>query len=143
MDAWVIWLIAACALAVGEVLTMDLFLAPFAAGAVLAMVAALVGLSGGVQLAVFLVGAGLFFVTLRPIARRHLRSTPSLRTGTAALVGREAVVIDQIAGDGGNGSVKLEGEVWTARAYDRDAVIEPGTLVQVMEIQGATALVSE
>ena len=141
MDAWVIWLVAACALAIGEMFTLDLFLAPFAAGALLAMVTALVGLSGALQLAVFLVSAGLFFVTLRPVARRHLRSTPSLRTGAAALVGREAVVVDRI--EGGGGSVKLAGEVWTARGYDQEATFEPGARVQVMEIQGATALVSE
>ena len=39
--------------------------------------------------------------------------------------------------------MKLDGEIWTARAYDDDEVIEPGTRVQVLEIRGATALVSE
>jgi len=143
MDAWVIWLVAACVLAVGEMFTLSLFLAPFAVGALLAMAADLAGLGGAVQLIAFLTGSAVLFVGLRPVARRHGRTTPSLRSGTAALVGRDAVVVERIAGDQDAGSVKLAGEIWTARAYDHDAVIEPGARVQVLEIRGATALVSE
>ena len=64
-----------------------------------------------------------------------------MRTGTAALVGERAVVLERVDGDGGQ--IKLAGEVWTARAYDEDEVLEAGARVQVMQIQGATALVSE
>ena len=62
--------------------------------------------------------------------------------GTAALVGQTAMVVERIANDEGVGCVKLDGEIWTARAYDDDEVIEPGTKVHVLEIRGATALVS-
>ena len=69
---------------------------------------------------------------------------PQLRTGTAALVGETAVVLERISNDDDVGSVRLEGEVWTARAYDDGrVVIEPGQRVHVMEIRGATALVTE
>ena len=64
-----------------------------------------------------------------------------LRTGTAALVGKTALVTERIDADGG--AVKLEGELWTARPYVPDEVIESGSRVHVVEIQGATALVSE
>jgi len=80
---------------------------------------------------------------VRPIARSHMRTPPQLRTGTAALVGRRAIVLERIANDEGVGCVRIDGEVWTARAYDDDSVIEAGTPVQVIEIRGATALVSE
>ena len=66
-----------------------------------------------------------------------------IRTGTAALVGRHATVVERIANNEGVGCVKLDGEVWTARAYDEDDVIEEGRRVHVVEIRGATALVSE
>jgi membrane protein implicated in regulation of membrane protease activity len=79
---------------------------------------------------------------VRPIARRHLYQPPQLRTGTAALVGRTAIVLERIHNDEGVGCVRLEGEVWTARSYDEDLVIEPGTRVQVVEIRGATAMVA-
>ena len=68
---------------------------------------------------------------------------PQLRTGTAALIGKRAIVLERIANDEGVGCVRLAGEVWTARSYDEDAVIEPGTRVHVMDIRGATALVAE
>jgi membrane protein implicated in regulation of membrane protease activity len=78
-------------------------------------------------------------LVVRPVALRHLRNTPELRTGTAALVGRQAVVLDRV--DGRGGQVKLAGEIWSARAYDDAKVFEPGADVMVLEIAGATALV--
>ena len=67
-----------------------------------------------------------------------------LRTGTAALIGRRGVVVERVANDEAVGAIRVEnGEVWTARAYDEDHVIEVGTRVEVVEIRGATALITE
>ena len=143
MDPWVIWLIAAVVFAVGEIATLGFFLAPFAGGA---LVAALVSAAGGgdlISLLVFLLVSGVLLAALRPIARSHRRQPAQLRTGTAALVGRSAMVTERISNDEGTGCVKLEGETWTARAYDEDDVIESGKRVHVIEIRGATALVTE
>jgi membrane protein implicated in regulation of membrane protease activity len=143
MDPWVIWLIAAVVFAVGEIATLGFFLAPFAGGA---LVAALVSAAGGgdlISLLVFLLVSGVLLAALRPLARSHRRMPAQLRTGTAALVGRTAMVLERISNDDGTGCVKLEGETWTARAYDEDVVIEPGKRVHVIEIRGATALVTE
>jgi membrane protein implicated in regulation of membrane protease activity len=143
MESWVLWLIAACLLGVGEMLTLSFFLAPFAAGALLAAVAALLGGGGVVQFIVFLVASVLALLVVRPIARSHRRMPPRLRTGTKALIGKRAIVLERIANDEGVGCVKIEGEVWTARAYDDDAVFDVGERVDVVEIRGATALVTE
>lgn len=140
MESWVLWLLAAVLLAGGEVLTTSLYLAPFAGGALLATAASLLGLGFVPAGIVFVAASLLLLTTLRPIARRHLRTPATLRTGTAALVGRTAVVVDRV--DGSAGSVKLAGELWSARPYDGDAVIEPGRHVHVMQISGATALVT-
>jgi len=131
----------AAALAVGEIFTLSFFLGPVALAAVVAAVVAAVG--GGVefQIAAFLAGSLAWLVVLRPIATRHLRTPARLRTGTAALVGATALVLEPV--DGSAGTVKIDGEVWSARAYDESAVIQPGTRVTVIEIKGATALVSE
>ena len=141
MDEWVLWLIAAVAFGIGETVTGGFFLAPFAIGAAVAAVVSAFG--GGFVLAglVFLVVSTVALGGLRPIAKRHIRLPAQLRTGTAALVGRRATVVEEISHNGG--AVKLEGEVWTARPYDEDDVIAPGTRVHVIEIRGATALVSE
>jgi membrane protein implicated in regulation of membrane protease activity len=143
MDAWVLWLIAAVIFAVAEVINLSFFLFPFAIGAA---GAAAVGLAGGgvaLELITFAALTGVSFTVVRPIARRHLNVPPQIRTGTAALIGRTGIVTERIANDEGVGAVRLDGEVWTARAYDEDQVIEPGTRVHVLEIRGATALVSD
>jgi membrane protein implicated in regulation of membrane protease activity len=143
MDAWVLWLIAAVIFAVAEVINLSFFLFPFAIGAA---GAAVVGIAGGglaLELITFAALTGVSFTVVRPIARRHLTVPPQIRTGTAALVGRTAIVTERIVNDEGVGAVRLDGEVWTARAYDEDQVIEAGTRVHVMEIKGATALVSD
>lgn len=138
-----VWVIAAIVLAVGEILTTSFFLAPFAVGALLAAVVDALGGGDPLALTVFLVTSVALLTFVRPIARRHRRMPPQIRTGTAALVGRSAIVLERIDNDAGHGSVKIDGEVWTARAFDEDRVLEAGTHVQVMEIRGATALVSE
>jgi membrane protein implicated in regulation of membrane protease activity len=141
MDEWVLWIIAAGVLAVGETLTLGFFLGPIAVAATAAAIVALAGGGVALQWIVFTVMSAASLLVLRPIARRHLRTPAQLRTGTAALVGAQAVVIDRVDRDGG--SVKLAGEVWSARSYDEDHAFEPGTRVDVLKIEGATALVSE
>ena len=141
MDEWVYWMIAAGALAAGEIFTMGFFLGPVAIAALLAAIVALAGAGAALQLVVFIVVAAASLAMLRPLAQRHLRTPAQIRTGTAALVGARAVVLDRVDADGG--TVKLAGEVWTARPYDEDEVFEAGTRVEVMKIDGATALVAE
>lgn len=143
MPAWVLWVIVLAATGIGEMLTTGFFLAPFAIGAALA---ALVSLAGAPDLAAWIVFVFASVATLgivRPIALRHMHVPPAIRTGSAALVGKRAVVLERIANDEGVGCVKIDGEVWTARSLDDDLVIDPGTVVEVVQIKGATALVTE
>src|SRR5213082_2180686 len=141
MGVWVIWLIAACALGVGEMHQGGFYLAPFALGALLAAIVALAGVGAGLSAVVFVAGSALVFTTLRPVARRHRHLPPAIRTGAAALVGRPAIVLERIANAEGVGCVKIDGEVWTARSYDEGQVFDAGERVEVVEIRGATALV--
>ena len=142
MDVWVIWLIAACVLGVGEMHQGGFYLAPFALGALLAALVGLLGVGAGLSAVVFALTSVLVFATLRPVARRHRRLPPAIRTGAAALVGRPAVVLERIANHEGVGCVRIDGgEVWTARSYDENEVIDAGERVEVVEIKGATALV--
>jgi membrane protein implicated in regulation of membrane protease activity len=124
-------------------LTMGFFLAPLAVGAAGAAITDVAGAGELASWVVFVVVSLLTLGVVRPIARAHMRTAPQIRTGSAALVGRQAIVLERIANDEGVGCVKIDGEVWTARAYDDDDVIERGTRVQVMDIKGATALVTE
>jgi membrane protein implicated in regulation of membrane protease activity len=142
MPAWLIWALAAVVLAVGEILTPGMFfLGPVALAAVVAGVAAAVGLGVIVQLLVFIAGSLASLLFLRPIARRHLRMPAAIRTGAAALEGAKAVVVQRVDANGGR--VRIGGEEWSARAYMEDQVLEPGARVEVVKIEGATALVYE
>ena len=142
MDDWVIWVVLAAVLIAGEVLASFTFiLGPLA---IAALVPAVVAAAGGpleVQIGAFIVASIASLALIRPIARRHLRTPAQIRTGTAALVGERALVLDRVDAD--SGQVKIGGEVWTARPYDEDDVYEPGARVEVVKIQGATALVQE
>ena len=143
MEDWLLWLILAVIFGVGEIATLGFFLAPFAGGAAIAAVVSAVGVPFVGSLAVFLVVSVILLAALRPLARSHRRMPPAIRTGTAALVGKSATVVERIANDEGVGCVKIDGDVWTARAYMEEETYEPGTRVQVVEIRGATALVTD
>ena len=143
MDPWVIWLIAAVIFAIGEMATTSFFLAPFAGGAAIAALLAVAGAGAVIEWAAFLVVSILLLAALRPIAREHQRTRAKIKTGTAALVGQTATVVERIANAEGVGCVRLDGEIWTARAFVEEETFEPGARVQVLEIRGATALVSD
>ncbi|MGH2894197.1 MAG: NfeD family protein [Solirubrobacteraceae bacterium] len=137
-----LWVILACAFGVGEMLSGGFFLAPFAFGAALAAAGdAVAGTTVGVV--TFIIASLLTLLLVRPIVRSHTRMPPAIRTGAAALIGKQAVVLERIANAEGVGIVRIDGEVWTARSIYDDQEIEPGVRVEVVDIKGATALVSE
>jgi membrane protein implicated in regulation of membrane protease activity len=140
MPAWVAWAIVSVLLAVGEIFTPGLFfLGPVALAAVAATVAAAAGGPVWLQIAVFGAGSFASLGLLRPIARRHLKMPHAIRTGTAALEGAKAIVLQPV--DGHSGRVKIGGEEWSARSYVPNESFDVGTEVEVAQIQGATALV--
>jgi membrane protein implicated in regulation of membrane protease activity len=138
---FVVWIVAAVLLAIGEVLTPGaFFLGPVAVAAGAAAIVAHVA-GGVVSTIAFIILALLSLAVLRPIARRHVRMPQLMRTGTDALVGRKAVVTKRV--DAAGGRVRIGGEEWTARAYLEDGVYAEGATVDVVRIDGATALVAE
>jgi membrane protein implicated in regulation of membrane protease activity len=127
---------------VGEIFTPGLFfLGPLAVAGVASAIVAAIGAGIAIQVIVFAVASLASLAVLRPLARAHLHMPPSLRTGTAALVGARAIVVQRVDENGGR--IRLGGEEWSARAYVPEQVFEPGAHVEVAEIQGATALVYE
>ena len=139
MGTWIIWLVVAAVLGVAEVLTATLAFGLVAAGA---LVGAVVGAAGGnaaLQFGAFAVTSAAGLGLVRPFAMRHIRQPPLLRTGTAALVGRSAYVLDEVTAQGGR--VRIGGEEWSARPYDETLTIPKGSTVDVLQIEGATALV--
>jgi membrane protein implicated in regulation of membrane protease activity len=76
----------------------------------------------------------------RPALKRRFLSGPGVKTNSEALIGAQAVVLSTV--DFGGGRVKLAGDIWSARSMHEGTPIEPGTTVTVVEIAGATAVVS-
>ncbi len=141
MSAWIPWLLAACLLGIGEMHQGGFYLAPFAVGAALAALVSALGVSVGLSAVVFVLASVIVLATLRPVAHRHRRLPPAIRTGAAALIGRRALVLERISNTESVGCVKIDGEVWTARSFDDGETFDPGEQVEVVEIRGATAMV--
>jgi membrane protein implicated in regulation of membrane protease activity len=139
MTAAVIWLIVAFGLAGAEALTGDMSLLMLSGGALAAAGSSWLNVPIWADGAVFLVVSVLLLVLVRPAVRRRLTPPQSLPTGIKALEGKNALVLDRVARD--EGQVKVDGQVWTARPLNDGDVFEPGELVTVMNIDGATAVV--
>ena len=139
MGSWIVWLVLAAVLGVAEIMTTTLAFGLIAAGAVVAGVVGVAGAGLPFQLIAFAVASAAGLGVVRPIAVRHIKQPPLLRTGTSALVGRSAKVVEEITDDGGK--VRIGGELWSARPYDESQVIPVGSSVDVFAIEGATALV--
>ncbi|MET7847001.1 NfeD family protein [Streptomyces avermitilis] len=139
IEAWVWWLVGAVALGIPLVVTAMPEFGMLAVGAAAAALTA--GVGGGVvlQVLVFAVVSVALLAVVRPIAARHRAQRPQLATGIDALKGKQAVVLERV--DGAGGRIKLAGEVWSARSLDSGRAYEVGQEVDVVDIEGATAIV--
>ncbi|MEU4169475.1 NfeD family protein [Streptomyces sp. NPDC026665] len=140
INAWVWWLIGAAGLGIPLVVTAMPEFGMLSVGAVAGAVAA--GLGGGVvvQTIVFVVVSVALIAVVRPVAKRHRAQRPELATGIEALKGKQAIVLERVDSSGA-GRVKLGGEIWSARALDGGQAYEVGQEVDVVDIDGATAIV--
>lgn len=139
IDAWVWWLVGAAALGIPLVVTAMPEFGMLAVGAVAAAIAAGLGGDIVVQVLVFAVVSVALIAVVRPIATRHRSQRPQLVTGIDALKGKQAVVLERV--DHAGGRIKLAGEVWSARSLDTGRAYEAGQEVDVVDIEGATAIV--
>ncbi len=139
MGIWIVWLIIAAALGAAEIYTATLAFGLVAVGALVAAGTGAAGGNAALQFVAFVVASAAGLGIARPLAMRHIRQPPLLRTGTAALVGRTAFVLEEVTARGGR--VRIGGEEWSSRPYDETLVIPAGSTVDVMQIEGATALV--
>jgi membrane protein implicated in regulation of membrane protease activity len=139
MHSWIIWLIIAAVLGTVEIATTTLAFGLLGGAALIAAGAGFLGGNAAVQFGAFIVASAAGLGVARPFAMRHIRHPPLLRSGTAALVGRTAYVLEEVSNHGGR--VRIGGEEWSARPYDETLVIPAGTQVDVLQIEGASALV--
>ncbi|MGW1893062.1 NfeD family protein [Streptomyces sp. NPDC002004] len=139
INAWVWWLVGAAALGIALVVTAMPELGMLAAGAVAAAVTAALGGGTVLQVLVFATVSVALIAVVRPVAARHRAQRPELATGVEALKGRQAVVLERV--DAAGGRIKLAGEIWSARSLDTARSYDVGQEVDVVDIEGATAIV--
>ncbi|HET6290617.1 MAG TPA: NfeD family protein [Amycolatopsis sp.] len=140
MTGALIWLIAGILLIIAELLSGDLFLLMLGAGALFGAGSAALTGNPFIDVAVFAVTSVGMLALVRPALKRRFLAGPDIKTNTDALIGARAVVVSTV--DVEAGQVKLAGDVWSARAMTEGEAIAPGTSVTVVEISGATAVVS-
>lgn len=138
---WLWWTAAALILGLIEIASLDLVFTMLAAAALVAAGAAFFGAAFPLQVITFVITAVLLLAMLRPLLLRRLNLTgPAPTTNADANVGQRAEVL--VAVTDRAGTVKLRGEEWTARSADPSQQWEPGQMVDVIRIEGATAVVS-
>ncbi|WMX48095.1 NfeD family protein [Streptomyces roseicoloratus] len=137
--SWFVWLLAAAALGVAEFLSLTLVFGLLAAAALVAALVAGVGIGLLGQLVAFGAAAAAGLLIIRPVALRQMAQAPLSRDGSDALIGKRAEVTREVTAT--RGLIRISGEEWSARALDESLVIPVGALVDVMEIEGATAVV--
>jgi membrane protein implicated in regulation of membrane protease activity len=135
-----VFLALAILLGIAEMFSLDLILLMLAIGALVGMVAALLGANFAVAAIAAAVASVACLSVVRPPLVKRLHSGPELSLGHGKLVGKQGVVTERITGMEA-GRIKLSGEVWSAKPYDDSLIIEPGATVEVLEIRGATAYV--
>jgi membrane protein implicated in regulation of membrane protease activity len=139
LGTWIIWLIIAAVLGTIEIATTTLAFGLLGLAALVAAGAGFVGGDAAIQFGAFILTSAVGLGVARPFALRHIRHPPLLRSGTAALVGRTGYVLEEVSEHGGR--VRIGGEEWSARSYDETLVIPAGAKVDVLQIEGASALV--
>ena len=141
LEGWLFWFLLGMAMLGAEVLiAFTLYAGSVALAALVASVVAALGTSIEVQILSFSIAAALSLLVVRPIARKHLIVEDKVKVGHEALVGRRAVVLHEVSVDGGR--VKIEGDVWSARVVDEDAILPAGERVAVVGFRGAFAIVA-
>lgn len=123
-----------------EAATVTMVSAWFAAGALIAMVTALLGAELWLQVVVFVVISGITLAMLRPVAKKYFNPRIT-RTNVDALAGKTCLVVTPIDNLSGNGQVKLGGVEWSARSTD-GVPIEAGTEVRIDRVEGVKLYVT-
>lgn len=136
------WFVGAILLGVAEIFTLDLTLLMCAGGALAGGTVSLLGGAWWLAALVACIAAGLLLFALRPFLLKSLRErTPLIETNVSALVGKDAKTLTEVTEH--QGRIKLGGEVWTARTEEGAKAIPDDTVVKVLRINGATAIVEK
>lgn len=134
------WLVLVLAFAVMEGLTAALMSIWFCLGSLVALVAAMLGATLVVQIAIFAIVSVLCMALLRPFASKVLKPKGE-KTNADRILGEQALVTEEISNLAAKGQIRVGGEYWTARAEGEETIPE-GTQVKILRIEGVKAIVA-
>ena len=135
----IIWLVLMVIFLIMEAATVTVTSLWFAAGALVALAAGMMGAAFWLQVVLFLIVSAVMLIALRPVIKKYF--TPNLtRTNVDAMVGSQGYVTADIDNIAATGTVKLGAMEWTARSADGKPIAK-GTLVKVERIEGVKAIV--
>ncbi len=137
---WVFWLIAAGVFFIIEMATIGFLVFWLGIGALLAMVTSFITDSILIQVIVFVVTSTLLLIFTRPLVNKFIKVPKETVTNAYSIIGKKAIVVKEINNVEGDGQIKVDGEVWSAKS-NTDEVISKETEVEIVEIDGVKAVV--
>ena len=138
---WQIWLIAAGVFLILEIFTMGFLVFWLGIGCLLAMLISFVTDSIIIQTTVFVLSSGLLIFATKPLVKKFAEKD-NTKTNVYSLEGKKAIVIEDIEWSTGNGQIKIEGQVWSAKTSEQ-VNISKGTEVEIVKIEGVKAFVKK
>ncbi len=139
---WVFWLIAAGVFFIIEMATIGFLIFWLGIGALLAMVTSFITDSILIQVIVFVVTSTLLLIFTRPLVNKFIKIPKEVKTNAYSMIGKKGIVIKNINNIEGDGQIKVDGEVWSAKS-NTDEVIPKDTEIEIIEIDGVKAVVKK
>ena len=134
------WLIVMVLFLAVEAVTVGLVCIWFAAGSLIALLAAMCGAQLWLQIVVFLIVSAATLYFTRPLVKRYVNSKVE-PTNADMVIGKECRVTETVDNIAGTGAVYVDGKTWTARS-ENDELIQAGTLVTAKSIDGVKLIVA-
>lgn len=139
---WIFWLIVAGVFFIIEMATVGFLVFWLGIGSLLAMVTSFATDSFIIQFIVFLITSTLLLVFTRPLVNKFIKVPKEIKTNAYSIIGKKGIVISKINNIEGNGQVKIDGDVWSAKSID-DTDIPKDTEIEIVEIDGVKAVVKK
>lgn len=134
---WLFWLIASGIFFVGEIITVGFLVFWLGIGAILAMIVSFFTNNLVIQTAVFVISSIILILSTKPLINKYISQKEMIPTNTYRIIGKKGIVTHQIGTE--VGQVKVDGEIWSATS---DVVIEKGTEVEILKIDGVKLVVA-
>ena len=137
---WIFWLIAAGVFFIIEMATIGFLVFWLGIGALLAMVTSFITDSLLIQVIIFVVTSTLLLIFTRPLVNKFIKTPKEVKTNAYSIIGKKAIVTVPINNIEGNGQIKIDGDVWSAKSYNNED-IPKNAEVEIVEIDGVRAVV--